>query len=375
MRFFVIKIEEEKRMRNVWNFSAGPAQLPLEVLKKAQEELVSYKDTGMSVMEMSHRSKDYQEIMEDTEDRLRRVMNVSEDYAVLFLQGGASGQFLMAPMNLNKNGKTAFIHTGNWSKKAIEAAEEIGVEIDIIATSEDKNFTYIPEWTNDFQAYDYVHITTNNTIEGTVFTDFPDTENIPLVADMSSNILSEPIDVNKFGLIYAGAQKNLGIAGLTIVIIRKDLLNLNPSLPAYLNYNTHAKKESAYNTPATYAIYMSNLVLEWVENLGGLEAVYQLNKEKADLFYDYLDHSKLFKATVFGRDRSLMNIPFITGDESLDKKFITYANKHQIKNIKGHRSIGGMRASIYNSMPIQGVEALIQVMNDFEKIVKGREKV
>lgn len=362
-------------MRDVWNFSAGPAQLPLEVLKKAQEELVSYKDTGMSVMEMSHRSKDYQEIMRDTEDRLRRVMNISEDYAILFLQGGASGQFLMAPMNLKKNGKAAFIHTGNWSKKAIEAAEEIGVEADIIATSEDKNFTYIPEWTNDFQTYDYVHITTNNTIEGTVFTTFPETKNIPLVADMSSNILSEPIDLNKFGLIYAGAQKNLGIAGLTIVIVRKDLLNMNPNLPTYLNYHTHAQKESAYNTPATYAIYMSNLVLEWVENLGGLEAMYQLNKEKAELFYNYLDHSKLFKATVFGKDRSLMNIPFITGDENLDKEFVAYADKHRIKNIKGHRSIGGMRASIYNSMPIQGVEALIQVMKDFEKGVKGREKV
>lgn len=229
-------------MREVWNFSAGPAQLPLDVLQKAQGELVSYKDTGMSVMEMSHRSKEYQEIMNETETRLRRVMNISEDYAILFLQGGASGQFLMTPMNLKKNGKAAFIHTGNWSKKAIEAAKEVDFKIDVIASSEDKGFSYIPEWTDDFKEYDYVHITTNNTIEGIVFTKIPDTKDVPLVADMSSNILSEPTDVNKFGLIYAGAQKNLGIAGLTIVIIRKDLLNLNPNLPAFLNYNTHAEK-------------------------------------------------------------------------------------------------------------------------------------
>ena len=354
-------------MRDVWNFSAGPAQLPLEVLRKAEEELVSYKDTGMSVMEMSHRSKEYQKIMEETETRLRRVMNISKDYAVLFLQGGASAQFLMAPMNLKKAGKAAFIHTGNWSKKAIEAAEEVDVKVDIIASSENEDFSYIPDWPADFKSYDYVHITTNNTIEGTVFTKFPKAQDVPLVADMSSNILSEPIDVNQFGLIYAGAQKNLGIAGLTIVVIRKDLLNLNPDLPAYLNYNTHAQKESAYNTPSTYAIYISNLVLEWMEDLGGLEAVYQLNKEKAELFYDYLDDSKLFNATVFGKDRSLMNIPFITGDDDLDKDFVAYADNRNIKNIKGHRSIGGMRASMYNSMPIEGVEALIQVMKDFEK--------
>lgn len=355
-------------MREVWNFSAGPAQLPLEVLKKAQEELVSYKNTGMSVMEMSHRSTEYQEIMDETEARFRRLLGVSKDYAILFLQGGASAQFLMAPMNLKQEGKAAFIHTGNWSKKAIEAAGEVGVQADIIGSSVDQNFSTIPEWANDFQGYDYVHITTNNTIEGTVYTEFPETEDIPLVADMSSNILSEPIDVNKFGLIYAGAQKNLGIAGLTIVVIRKDLLNLNPDLPAYLNYNTHVEKESAYNTPSTYAIYMSNLVLEWIEDLGGLDAVYDLNKEKANLFYDYLDNSKLFKATVFGENRSLMNIPFVTGDEALDKKFVAYAQEHQIKNIKGHRSIGGMRASIYNSMPIEGVEALIKVMQEFENI-------
>ncbi len=359
-------------MREVWNFSAGPAQLPIDVLKKAQEELLSYKKSGLSVMEMSHRSAEFQEIMEETEARFRRLLEISDEYAVLFLQGGASGQFLMAPANLKRNGKAAYIHTGNWSKKAYEAAEEVGMTIDVVGSSEDKNFSYIPAWPADFTGYDYVHITTNNTIEGTVFTKFPHTQGVPLVADMSSNILSEPLDVNQFGLIYAGAQKNLGIAGLTVVIIRKDLINMNPELPTYLNYQTHMEKDSAYNTPPTYAIYLSHLVLGWIEDLGGLEAIQQLNREKARLFYEYLDQSALFQPTVDGEDRSIMNIPFVTGDQTLDKEFIDYAGKQNIKNIKGHRSIGGMRASMYNAMPIEGVKALIEVMQEFERI-KGEK--
>lgn len=361
------------RMREVWNFSAGPAQLPIDVLMKAKEELLSYQDTGVSVMEMSHRSSEYNQIMLDTKRRLKKILNIPENYAVLFLQGGATAQFLMAPMNLKRKGKAGYIHTGNWSQKAMDAAEEIDMEVEVIGTSEDKKFNYIPKWSKNFDDYDYVHITTNNTIEGTVYTDLPDTQDVPLVADMSSNILSETIDINKFGLIYAGAQKNLGIAGLTIVIIRKDLFNLNPNLPKYLNYQTHAEKDSAYNTPPTYAIYLSNLVLEWIEDLGGLEMIAEQNRQKAKMFYDYLDQSTLFRPTVFGENRSLMNIPFITGNDKRDKQFIQYAEEHGIKNIKGHRSIGGMRASIYNSMPIEGVEALIRVMQDFEVIEKEKK--
>lgn len=354
-------------MRKVWNFSAGPAQLPMEVLKKAKEESFSYKQTGQAVMEMSHRSYEFQEILEETTQRFRQLLGVSKDYTVLFLQGGATAQFLMVPMNLKRKGRAAYIHTGNWSKKAFEAAKKVGMEIDIVGSSENQDFSYIPPWPNDFSRYDYVHITTNNTIEGTMFTEYPNTKDVPLVADMSSNILSSPLDIGQFGLIYAGAQKNLGIAGLTMVIIRNDLLNLHPDLPTYFNYQTHAKNDSSYNTPPTYAIYMTNLVLEWIENKGGLEAIYQLNKEKAKFFYDYLEESTLFKPTVYGDDRSLMNIPFVTGKDELDKKFVLFAEENKIKNIKGHRSIGGMRASLYNAMPIEGVKALIQVMCEFEQ--------
>lgn len=354
-------------MRDVWNFSAGPAQLPKTVLKKAQEELLSYNNTGMSVMELSHRSSEFQEILDETEARLRRLLNVSDDYAVLFLQGGASLQFLMAPMNLKETGQAAYVHTGSWSKKAMAEAKNVGFEVDVIGSSADENFAYIPQWETDFSGYDYVHITTNNTIEGTAFTEFPDTGAVPLVADMSSNILSEPLDVNKFGVIYAGAQKNIGIAGLTIAIVRKDLFKRIEDLPNVFNYQVQFEKESAYNTPPTFAIYMSNLVLKWLEDLGGLEKMGELNREKAEKLYDYLDDSALYKAAVKGKDRSLMNIPFVTGDEELDQAFIAYAETQGIKNIKGHRSIGGMRASIYNAMPMAGVDALIEVMKKFEQ--------
>jgi phosphoserine aminotransferase len=354
-------------MREVWNFSAGPAQLPRPVLKRAQEDLLSYNNTGMSVMELSHRSEDFQEIMAETEIRLRRLLNISADYAVLFLQGGASLQFLMAPMNLKQKATAAYIHTGNWSQKAMTEAQNAGFKVDIIGSSADKNFTYIPKWETNFTPYDYVHITTNNTIEGTVFTEFPKTGEIPLVADMSSNILSEPLDVSKFGIIYAGAQKNLGIAGLTLVIIKKDLLHRVKNLPTLLDYQVHADKNSAFNTPPTFAIYMSNLVLEWLENLGGLEKMGELNKEKAQKLYAYLDQSSLYHTLVKGKDRSIMNIPFTTNDKKLNQKFISYAETQGIKNIKGHRSIGGMRASLYNAMPLEGVDALIHTLQTFEQ--------
>lgn len=361
-----------RKMRKTWNFSAGPAQVPLAVLEKAQEELISYNRTGMSVMELSHRSNDFIELYEEMDSRLRRVLNVPENYSVLYLQGGASQQFAMVPMNLRKTGKAAFIHTGNWSKKAMDEANQLDFEVEILGSSAEENFTVIPEWENDYREYDYVHITTNNTIEGTTIYDIPETGNIPLVADMSSNILSEPIDVNKFGIIYAGAQKNLGIAGLTLVIIRKDLLNLHPDLPKIFNYQTHQEKDSMYNTPSTFPIYILSLILKWIEELGGLEKMQQLNQEKAEKFYDYLDHSKLFKATVFGKDRSMMNIPFITGDKRLDAAFIQYSEENGIRNIKGHRLVGGMRASLYNAMPIEGVNALLRVMKTFEEKIEER---
>lgn len=359
-------------MREIWNFSAGPAQLPTAVLKKAQEELLSYNDKGMSIMELSHRSNDFIEIYEDTDKRFRQTFNIPDMYTVLYLQGGASQQFVMAPMNLRKNGKAAYIHTGNWSKKAMDEAIHLGFEVDILGSSEEDNFTTIPEWETDFDGYDYVHITTNNTIEGTTFYEFPDTGNVPLVADMSSNILSETIDINKFGLIYAGAQKNLGIAGLTLVIIRKDLLNMNPHLPNIFNYQTHAKKDSMYNTPPTFPIYILNLILKWLENVGGLEKMEEMNRNKADRFYTYLDQSDLFNATVYGADRSIMNIPFVTEDETIDHSFIRFAEENGIRNIKGHRSVGGMRASMYNAMPFEGVDALIETMKAFEENQKER---
>jgi phosphoserine aminotransferase len=361
-------------MREVWNFSAGPSQLPIEVLSKIQKDLFSYNNTGMSVMELSHRSGAFVSIVAETENRLRRLLNLPDDYAVLFLQGGASLQFSMVPLNLMKSKKAAYIHTGTWSHKARQEAERAGMNVEVLASSEDKNFTYIPDISDlpDKKLdYDYIHLTSNNTIEGTAFKSFPETGKTPLVADMSSNILSEPLDVSPFGLIYAGAQKNLGIAGLTLIILHKKLLNLNPQLPNMLNYHAHYEKHSAYNTPPTFSIYVLSLVLEWLEKLGGLKQIAEKNRIKANKLYRHIEESYIFKSPVYKHSRSIMNIPFTTGDEALDKKFIKFSEKRNIQNIKGHASVGGMRASIYNAMPFEGVEALIEVMTDFEHSLKG----
>ncbi len=356
-------------MSRVFNFSAGPAVLPEEVLKIAADEMLEYKTTGQSVMEMSPRSKEYEAIINECESLLREVMSIPDNYKVLFLQGGASSQFAMIPLNLmNKSKKADFVLTGQWAKKAYSEAQKFG-ECKAVASSADKTFTYIPEldkstFTPDA---DYFHICLNNTIYGTRFVDLPDTGNVPIVADLSSCILSEPIDVSKFGLIYAGAQKNMGPAGLTVVIIREDLIgNAQDITPTMFNYQTHADNGSMYNTPPTYGIYILKLVLDWIKAKGGLTAMKTLNEKKAAVLYDFLDSSKMFSATVSGKDRSLMNIPFVTGNEDLDKKFIAEAKAAGFINIKGHRSVGGMRASIYNAMPIEGVEKLVAFMKAFE---------
>ena len=353
----------------VYNFSAGPAMLPEEVLKRAADEMLEYGETGQSVMEMSHRSKEYQAIIDSVEAKLREVMSIPENYKVLFLQGGASSQFAMVPLNLmNKSGKADFVLTGQWATKAYQEASRYG-ECKVVASSKDKTFSYIPELNKaDFTPdADYFHICYNNTIYGTKFPELPDTGNVPLVADMSSSILSEPVDVSKFGLIYAGAQKNMGPAGLTVVIIREDLIgNAKDITPTMFNYKTHADNGSMFNTPPTYGIYILGLVLDWVKEKGGLKAMKKLNEEKAAILYNFLDNSKLFKATVQGKDRSLMNIPFVTGNEEMDAKFVSEAKKAGLINIKGHRSVGGMRASIYNAMPKAGVEKLVEFMTKFE---------
>lgn len=356
-------------MKRVYNFSAGPSILPLEVLEKAQKELLSYADSGMSVMELSHRSKLFTEVIEKAEQDLRELMNIPDNYKVLFLQGGATLQFSMVPLNLMQNGKAGFVHTGSWSKKAIQEAEKFG-EVEVIASSADRGFNYIPNLDEvEFDPeLDYIHITTNNTIEGTAFTDIPDTGNIPLVADMSSNILSEAIDVNKFGIIYAGAQKNIGPAGLTIVIIREDLIGkARADCPIMLDYKTHSESNSLYNTPPTFGIYMASLVFEWLKGLGGIEAMETRNRKKAQLLYDFLDESDFFTTPVDKASRSLMNIPFVTPSKELDAAFIEEAKAAGLETLKGHRSVGGMRASIYNAMPVEGVELLVDVMREFEK--------
>ena len=357
-------------MSRVHNFSAGPAVLPLEVLQQAQQELVDYKGTGMSVMEMSHRSKEYEAIIGGAEADLRKLMNIPANYKVLFLQGGASSQFAMVPLNLFKGSKSAdYVITGAWAKKAASEAKKYGT-VKAIASSEDRNFSYIPKLSREMFSpdADFVHITTNNTIYGTLFPALPDTGEVPLVADMSSNILSQEYDVSKFGLIYAGAQKNAGPAGVTIVIIREDLMGHALSMtPTMLNYKTHADEGSMYNTPPCYSIYICGLVFEWLMKKGGIAAMEKENKEKASLLYDCLDQSKMFKGTVDKVDRSLMNIPFVTGSEERDAKFISEASKAGLKQLKGHRSVGGMRASIYNAMPREGVEALVQFMRNFEQ--------
>ena len=356
-------------MARVYNFSAGPSMLPEEVLKQAADEMLDYQGSGQSVMEMSHRSKVYDKIIKDAEADLREIMNIPDNYKVLFLQGGASTQFAMIPMNLmTKNGKADFVITGQWAKKAYEEAARYG-DAKAVASSKDKTFSYIPKVEkSDFRPdADYVHICLNNTIYGTKWNNLPDTGDVPLVADISSNILSEPIDVSKFGLLFAGAQKNVACAGVTIVIIREDLIgNAMDITPTMLNYKTHADSDSLYNTPPCYAIYIAGLTFKWIKKMGGLEAMKELNEKKAKLLYDFLDSSKLFKGTVVPEDRSLMNVPFVTGDEELDAKFVKESTAAGFVNLKGHRSVGGMRASIYNAMPYDGVAALVEFMKKFE---------
>lgn len=355
-------------MKRVYNFSAGPSMLPEPVLKKAQEELLSYNGSGMSVMELSHRSSLFTEVIEQAESDLRELMNIPDNYEVLFLQGGATLQFSMVPLNLMQKGRAGYIHTGSWSKKAFQEAKKFG-EVNVIASSEDKGFTYIPELHKQMfdQNYDYIHITTNNTIEGTAFTEIPDTGDVTLVADMSSNILSAEMDVRKFGVIYAGAQKNIGPAGLTIVIIRKDLIGgANDSCPVMLDYATHQSSGSLYNTPPTFAIYIASLVFEWLRELGGVPAIEKINRKKAGMLYDYLDTSEFYSSPVEKNSRSLMNIPFASPSKELDASFLEEAEANGLTTLKGHRSVGGMRASIYNAMPVEGVERLIHVMKQFE---------
>jgi phosphoserine aminotransferase len=358
-------------MARVFNFSAGPSMLPEKVLERAAREMLDYNGTGQSVMEMSHRSTEYEEIIHGAEAAIRNIMEIPANYKVLFLQGGASMQFAMVPLNLFRNTKRAdIVDTGTWALKAISEAKRYGT-VNVIASSADKKYNYIPKLDPaKFDAdADYFHITTNNTIEGTVFSALPDTKNVPLVADMSSNILSMPYDITKFGLVYAGAQKNVGPAGLTLVIVRDDLIGGGIDFtPAMLQYKTHADNDSMYNTPPTYSVYIAKLVFEYAKELGGVKAIHKTNIEKADLLYNFLDGSKLFKSAVAkGPDRSLMNIPFMSPSEDVDKKFIKEATKAGFINLKGHRSVGGMRASVYNAMPVEGVRKLVEFMAAFEK--------
>lgn len=357
-------------MARVYNFSAGPAVLPEEVLKEAADEMLDYKGTGMSVMEMSHRSKAYDTIIKEAEADLRELMNIPDNYKVLFLQGGASTQFAMIPMNLMKNKVADYIVTGQWAKKAYQEAAIYG-KANKIATSEDKTFSYIPDCSDlpVSEDADYVYICENNTIYGTKFKQLPNTKGKPLVADVSSCFLSEPVDVTKYGIIYGGVQKNIGPAGVTIVIIREDLITneVLPGTPTMLRYQIHAENGSLYNTPPAYGIYICGKVFKWLKSKGGLEAMKAYNERKASILYQFLDESKLFQGTVRKEDRSLMNVPFITGDEELDAKFIEEAKAAGFENLKGHRTVGGMRASIYNAMPIEGVEKLVAFMRTFEE--------
>ncbi len=357
-------------MNRVYNFSAGPSALPLPVLEKAQKDLVCCGDAGMSVMEMSHRSSAFQSIIDECEASLRSLLSIPDNYKVLFLQGGASSQFAMVPLNLfTKSKKADYVLTGLWAKKAYKEASRYG-ETNVVASSEDKTFTYIPKLDkNTFtKDADYFHITYNNTIYGTKYSTLPETGDVPLVADMSSSILSEPVDVSKFGIIYAGAQKNMAPAGLTVAIVREDLIgNAMDITPTMFNYETHASNGSMFNTPPTFAIYICKLVCDWLKDLGGLDAMKEINVKKAAMLYDYLDNSKMFSATVESADdRSLMNVPFVTGNDELNAKFIKEATASGFVNLKGHRTVGGMRASIYNAMPTEGVAALVDFMKKFE---------
>lgn len=356
-------------MARVYNFSAGPAVLPEEVLQEAADEMLDYRGTGMSVMEMSHRSKAYDTIIKEAEADLRELMNIPDNYKVLFLQGGASQQFAMIPMNLMKNRVADYIVTGQWAKKAYQEASLYG-KANKIASSEDKTFSYIPDCSDlpISEDADYVYICENNTIYGTKFKTLPNTKGKPLVADVSSCFLSEAVDVTKYGVIYGGVQKNIGPAGVVIVIIREDLIteDVLPGTPTMLRYKIHADADSLYNTPPAYGIYICGKVFKWLKKMGGLEAMKERNEKKAKILYDYLDESKLFKGTVRKEDRSLMNVPFITGNEELDAKFVKEAKEAGFENLKGHRTVGGMRASIYNAMPIEGVEKLVEFMKKFE---------
>lgn len=357
-------------MSRVYNFSAGPAVLPEEVLKEAAEEMMDYRGTGMSVMEMSHRSKAFEEIIQSAEADLRELMNIPDNYKVLFLQGGASQQFAMIPMNLMKNKVADYIITGQWAKKAAQEAEKYG-KVNRIASSADKTFSYIPDCSDlpISEDADYVYICENNTIYGTKFKELPNTKGKLLVSDVSSCFLSEPVDVSRYGVIYGGVQKNIGPAGVVIVIIREDLIteDVLPGTPTMLTYKTHADADSLYNTPPAYGIYICGKVFQWIKAMGGLEAMKERNEKKAKLLYGFLDESNLFKGTVEPKDRSLMNVPFVTGDAELDAKFIKEAEEAGLENLKGHRSVGGMRASIYNAMPYEGVEALVAFMKKFEE--------
>lgn len=357
-------------MGRVFNFSAGPAMLPEPVLQEAAREMLDYRGTGMSVMEMSHRSKAYQAIIDAAEADLRDLMHIPQNYKVLFLQGGASQQFAMIPMNLMKNGVADYIVTGQWAKKASQEAKKYGT-VNVIASSEDKNFSYIPDC-RDLPVTpeaDYVYICENNTIYGTKFKELPNTKGKVLVSDVSSCFLSEPVDVTRYGLLYGGVQKNIGPAGVVIVIIREDLIpdEVPSYTPTMLRYSIHAENGSMYNTPPTYGIYICGKVFQWLKQTGGLEAMAKRNQEKAAILYDFLDNSKLFRGTVRKADRSLMNVPFVTVSQELDARFVKEAETAGLVNLKGHRSVGGMRASIYNAMPKEGVDALVSFMKSFEQ--------
>ncbi len=361
-------------MSRVYNFSAGPAVLPEEVLKEAAAEMLDYKGSGMSVMEMSHRSKVYETIIQEAEADLRELMGIPDNYKVLFLQGGAHLQFSMIPQNLMKNGVADYIITGQWAKKAFKEAQKYG-KANAVASSEDKTFSYIPDCSDlpISEDADYVYICENNTIYGTKFKELPNTKGKTLVADVSSCFLSEPVDVTKYGIIYGGVQKNIGPAGVVIVIIREDLIteDVLPGTPTMCQYKIHADAKSLYNTPPAYGIYICGKVFKWLKARGGLAAMKEYNEKKAKILYDFLDSSSLFKGTVVKEDRSLMNVPFVTGDAQLDALFVKEAEAAGFVNLKGHRSVGGMRASIYNAMPIEGVEKLVAFMKEFEEAHKA----
>ncbi len=356
-------------MSRVYNFSAGPAVLPESVLKEAADEMLDYRGCGMSVMEMSHRSKTYQTILDEAEADLRDLIGIPDNYKVLFLQGGASQQFAMTPLHLMKDRVADYIVAGQWAKKAWQEASKYGTA-NKIASSEDQTFSYIPDCSDlpVSENADYVYICENNTIYGTKFKTLPNTKGKPLVADVSSCFLSEPVDITKYALMYGGVQKNIGPAGVVIVIIREDLIteDVLPGTPTMLQYKIHADAGSLYNTPPAYGIYICGKVFKWLKGLGGLSAIQKVNEEKAKLLYDFLDESSLFKGTVRRQDRSLMNVPFITGSDELDAKFVKEAKEHGLENLKGHRSVGGMRASIYNAMPTEGVRSLVEFMKKFE---------